>query len=69
MYALSLTSEKLISNKEKVTNIIPTWCILTIIFQGLVIFGYLYLRIFLCIKLTFSPWRSQNQEQKIYLIQ
>lgn len=46
MYASSLTSEKLISNKEKVTNIIPTWCILTIIFQGLIIFGYLYLRIF-----------------------
>lgn len=46
MYASSLASEKLISNKEKVTNIIPTWCILTIIFQGLIIFGYLYLRIF-----------------------
>jgi hypothetical protein len=30
--------------KEKITNIIPTWCILTIIFQGLIIFGYLYLR-------------------------
>jgi len=46
MYASSLASEKLISNKEKITNIIPTWCILTIIFQGLIIFGYLYLRIF-----------------------
>ena len=38
--------ESILSNKEKVTNIIPTWCILTIIFQGLIIFGYLYLRIF-----------------------
>ena len=46
MYASSLSTDKLISNKEKVTNIIPTWCILTIIFQGLIIFGYLYLRIF-----------------------
>lgn len=46
MYASSLASEKLISTKEKITNIIPTWCILTIIFQGLIIFGYLYLRIF-----------------------
>ena len=46
MYASSLSTDKLISAKEKVTNIIPTWCILTIIFQGLIIFGYLYLRIF-----------------------
>ena len=46
MYVSSLSTDKLISNKEKVTNIIPTWCILTIIFQGLIIFGYLYLRIF-----------------------
>lgn len=46
MYASSLVTDKLISNKEKITNIIPTWCILTIIFQGLIIFGYLYLRIF-----------------------
>ena len=46
LYASSLSTDKLISNKEKVTNIIPTWCILTIIFQGLIIFGYLYLRIF-----------------------
>ena len=44
MYASSLSTDKLISNKEKVTNIIPTWCILTIIFQGLIIFGYIYLR-------------------------
>ena len=44
MYASSLVTDKLISNKEKITNIIPTWCILTIIFQGLIIFGYLYLR-------------------------
>ena len=46
MYASSLVTDKLISNKEKITNIIPTWCILTIIFQGLIIFAYLYLRIF-----------------------
>lgn len=46
MYASSLVTDKLISNKEKITNIIPTWCILTIIFLGLIIFGYLYLRIF-----------------------
>ena len=44
MYASSLVTDKLISNKEKITNIIPTWCILTIIFQGLIIFGYIYLR-------------------------
>ena len=44
MYASSLSTDKFISNKEKVTNIIPTWCILTIIFQGLIIFGYIYLR-------------------------
>ena len=44
MYASSLSTDKLISNKEKITNIIPTWCILTIIFQGLIIFGYIYLR-------------------------
>ena len=46
LYVSTLSTDKLISNKEKVTNIIPTWCILTIIFQGLIIFGYLYLRIF-----------------------
>ena len=46
MYASSLSTDKLISAKEKITNIIPTWCILTIIFLGLIIFGYLYLRIF-----------------------
>ena len=44
MYASSLVTDKLIFNKEKITNIIPTWCILTIIFQGLIIFGYIYLR-------------------------
>ena len=44
IYASSLVTDKLISNKEKITNIIPTWCILTIIFQGLIIFGYIYLR-------------------------
>ena len=44
MYSSSLSTDKLISNKEKITNIIPTWCILTIIFQGLIIFGYIYLR-------------------------
>jgi hypothetical protein len=44
MYVSSLHTDSLISNKEKITNIIPTWCILTIIFQGLIIFGYLYLR-------------------------
>ena len=44
MYASSLSTDKLISAKEKITNISPTWCILTIIFQGLIIFGYIYLR-------------------------
>lgn len=44
MYVSSLHTDTLISNKEKITNIIPTWCILTIIFQGLIIFAYLYLR-------------------------
>jgi hypothetical protein len=46
MYVSSLHTDSLSTNKEKITNIIPTWCILTIIFQGLIIFGYLYLRIF-----------------------
>jgi hypothetical protein len=46
MYVSSLKSDSSSTNKEKITNIIPTWCILTIIFQGLIIFGYLYLRIF-----------------------
>jgi hypothetical protein len=46
MYVSSLHTDNLSTNKEKITNIIPTWCILTIIFQGLIIFGYLYLRIF-----------------------
>jgi len=44
MYISSLKSDNLLSNKEKITNIIPTWCILTIIFQGLIIVGYIYLR-------------------------
>jgi hypothetical protein len=44
MYVSSLKSDSSSTNKEKITNIIPTWCILTIIFQGLIIFGYLYLR-------------------------
>jgi len=44
MYVSSLHTDSLSINKEKITNIIPTWCILTIIFQGLIIFGYLYLR-------------------------
>jgi hypothetical protein len=46
MYINRNFSEKVLSDKQKITNIIPTWCILTIIFQGLIIFGYLYLRIF-----------------------
>ena len=46
MYLSSLHTDSSSTNKEKITNIIPTWCILTIIFQGLIIFGYLYLRIF-----------------------
>jgi hypothetical protein len=46
MYISSLHTDNSSTNKEKITNIIPTWCILTIIFQGLIIFGYLYLRIF-----------------------
>jgi hypothetical protein len=44
IYVSSLKSDNSSTNKEKITNIIPTWCILTIIFQGLIIFGYLYLR-------------------------
>jgi hypothetical protein len=44
MYVSSLHTDNSSTNKEKITNIIPTWCILTIIFQGLIIFGYLYLR-------------------------
>lgn len=44
MYVSSLHTDNSLTNKEKITNIIPTWCILTIIFQGLIIFGYLYLR-------------------------
>jgi hypothetical protein len=44
MYVSSLHTDSSLTNKEKITNIIPTWCILTIIFQGLIIFGYLYLR-------------------------
>ena len=44
MYISSLHTDSLSTNKEKITNIIPTWCILTIIFQGLIIFAYLYLR-------------------------
>ncbi len=46
MYVSSLHTDSLSTNKEKVTNIIPTWCLLTIIFQGLIIFGYLYIKIF-----------------------
>jgi hypothetical protein len=44
IYVSSLHTDSLSTNKEKITNIIPTWCILTIIFQGLIIFAYLYLR-------------------------
>jgi len=44
IYVSSLKSDSSSTNKEKITNIIPTWCILTIIFQGLIIFAYLYLR-------------------------
>jgi len=46
MYVSSLHTDSLSINKEKITNIIPTWCILTIIFQGLIIFGYIYLKFF-----------------------
>jgi len=46
MYINRNFSEKVVSDKQKITNIIPTWCLLTILFQGLIIFGYLYLRIF-----------------------
>jgi hypothetical protein len=46
MYVSSLHTDSLISNKEKVTNIIPTWCLLTILFQGLIIFGYIYIKFF-----------------------
>ena len=44
MYVSSLHTDNSSTNKEKITNIIPTWCILTIIFQGLIIFGYIYLK-------------------------
>jgi len=44
MYVSSLHTDSSSTNKEKITNIIPTWCILTIIFQGLIIFGYIYLK-------------------------
>jgi hypothetical protein len=44
MYVSSLHTDSSLTNKEKITNIIPTWCILTIIFQGLIIFGYIYLK-------------------------
>jgi hypothetical protein len=44
IYVSSLKSDNSSTNKEKITNIIPTWCILTIIFQGLIIFGYIYLK-------------------------
>jgi hypothetical protein len=44
IYVSSLHTDSLISNKEKITNIIPTWCILTIIFQALIIFGYIYIK-------------------------
>jgi len=46
MYVSSLHTDSSSINKEKITNIIPTWCILTIIFQGLIIFGYIYLKFF-----------------------
>jgi len=46
MYVSSLHTDNSSINKEKITNIIPTWCILTIIFQGLIIFGYIYLKFF-----------------------
>jgi hypothetical protein len=44
MYVSGLHTDNSSTNKEKITNIIPTWCILTIIFQGLIIFGYIYLK-------------------------
>jgi hypothetical protein len=46
LYASSLKSNTLLSNKQKITNIIPTWCLLTILFQGIIIFGYIYIRFF-----------------------
>ena len=46
MYVSTLHTDSSSINKEKITNIIPTWCILTIIFQGLIIFGYIYLKFF-----------------------
>ena len=46
MYTLSLHSDKSSINKEKITNIIPIWCILTILFEGLIIFGYIYIKFF-----------------------
>jgi len=46
MYVSSLHTDNSSINKKKITNIIPTWCILTIILQGLIIFGYIYLKFF-----------------------
>ena len=46
MYLSSIHSDKSAITKEKITNIIPTWCILTIIFQGFIIFGYIYIKFF-----------------------
>lgn len=46
MYTLSLHSDKSSINKEKITNIIPIWCILTMLFEGLIIFGYIYIKFF-----------------------
>ena len=46
MYTLSLHSDKSSINKEKITNIIPIWCITTMLFEGLIIFGYIYIKFF-----------------------
>jgi hypothetical protein len=43
-YRNKVSSNVTNSSKIVTTNIIPTWCFLTIIFQGLLIFGYLYIK-------------------------
>jgi hypothetical protein len=45
-YRYKGTSNVTNSKKIVTTNIIPAWCILTIIFETFIILGYLYLKIF-----------------------
>jgi hypothetical protein len=45
-YRYKETSNVTNSKKIVTTNIIPAWCILTIIFETFIILGYLYFKIF-----------------------